>query len=145
MQMYLDYTAPAIALGAVQRSSGSWLTRDKGVVTCIADYLDHHGVEPARVTPPKGRTFAAIRKAALAAASKHPPQPGMAVRAAQYCAAMHGEETPHSSTAWRGKPEKYCVFSKAPDGSKRVRLFRGWRIPHWDFVPKAEETTQHAK
>lgn len=93
---------------------------------------------------PKARTLAAIKRNY----GKLPPErslghDGMAMRALQYFHQhMRGEETPFKSNLYNA--HKFCVFSYAADGSRRVRAIViddvEHEIPHWDFVAAAEPT-----
>jgi hypothetical protein len=101
-----------------------------------AIYLNTEG-EP--INAPKNRTMAAIRREAATRANKRPNygRAGYATRAWAYAHAMQGIEVPCVGVNYR--IEKYCRWSKAPDGSNRIRAVDTdaglYEIPNWDFTP----------
>ena len=104
-------------------------------------YVDTTG-QP--VTPPKGRSYAAIRRSCMTAAQArcmHAGRTGMTAlrtRAYQYALWLAGVEAPHSGQV---RLPSYHIFEIAvcATGEKRIkRVFAlaKWRdIPHWDFAP----------
>ncbi|MDV2964547.1 hypothetical protein RZ532_01045 [Nitratireductor aquimarinus] len=146
MQTYLDFTAPLKAAGAIQNKEGDWHFPDKPEKALYAaQFLREHGLCPLRVDPPKGRSFAAIRRSHSKFRSTRTPgdKAWQAMRAFQYMAAMRGRETGFQEG--RFSHVNNVRFDVAPDGSRRVRyvftdLDKDWvEVPHWDFVPSVIE------
>jgi hypothetical protein len=143
MQAYFDFVAPCEAAGAVQNKKGEWhLPSKPNEAYCASQFLREHGLDPLRVDPPKGRTFAAIRKAHSTFTPERTPgdKDWQAMRAFQYMAAMRGRETGFQEGRYHHI--RNVRFDVAPDGSRRVRyvftdLDRDWvDVPHWDFTPE---------
>jgi hypothetical protein len=135
MSLFLDFASPAIAAGAVQRRDSKWQMPDGSVVFSARDVLHELGLEPVQVDSPKPRTFRALKAESDRLAAKYKRTATLEIRAAQYAAAMRGEETPHSICLDRPSWTRGVTHGTAADGSKRARFVGNWEIPNWDWTP----------
>ena len=96
------------------------------------------------VTPPKGRSYAAIRRSRMTEAQARCLRAGrtglaaLRTRAYQYALWLAGAEAPHSAQI-RLPSDPSFEITVCATGEKRIkRVFAcgAWRdVPHWDFTP----------